>query len=478
MSKLNFTYIIGLFLCSVFFILLFSTSTTPLYENYGIDSGVFQVIGKEWANGKLPYIDVWDQKGPFIFFINMIGYSISGNAIGIFLIQIVALFLSLIATFKTCQLYTTNGKSLLLCSLFLAWLLRTYSCGNMTEEYCLPFLCFSFYGVVKWLKQTGEGTYSHSGIFAFVYGMAFAVSLLTRLTNAIGVSFAVFFIFIVLLIHKEWKNIGVNILAFLAGVALFMIPCICYFAAHDALYEMWYGTILFNLEYAESSVPTASLKGWLVDLLKQWPCTVLVIASILLYVKNKSERTTALLFLLVGIMTFLYLHNSRGYEHYTQISTPYIVISILLLSLTGLSKKIKIGASCLIYGVALLIGVKSAMLMRSYAVSDVDRVNRASRILSVVPQNERDRILCWDCDPFIYLKNDICPSMRFFCFQNSQIVAGPSVEELMLSDFSMRKPLWVLVSGNESPKGIDAKLSKDYELNIKENGYTLYKLKE
>lgn len=152
MSKINVTYIIGLFLCSIVFILIFSTSTTPLYENYGVDSGVFQIIGKEWANGKLPYVDVWDQKGPFIFFVNMIGYSISSNAIGVFLIQIVALFLSLIATFKTCRLYTTNGMSLLLCSLFLTWLLRTYCCGNMTEGVLLTILVF----FVLWCSEMVE----------------------------------------------------------------------------------------------------------------------------------------------------------------------------------------------------------------------------------------------------------------------------------------------------------------------------------
>ena len=39
------------------------------------DQDFFQFAGKVWAEGGVPYRDIWDQKGPFIFFVNMLGGS-------------------------------------------------------------------------------------------------------------------------------------------------------------------------------------------------------------------------------------------------------------------------------------------------------------------------------------------------------------------------------------------------------------------
>ena len=62
----------------IFFItvllLIFSTSTSPLYPNeYGYDSAFFRFIGKSILNGKTVYKDIWDHKGPVFYFIQTIG---------------------------------------------------------------------------------------------------------------------------------------------------------------------------------------------------------------------------------------------------------------------------------------------------------------------------------------------------------------------------------------------------------------------
>ena len=50
------------------FVSAFSYGTSPFYVNHAFsDSAMFQVIGKGWAEGSLPYVDLWDSKGPLIF---------------------------------------------------------------------------------------------------------------------------------------------------------------------------------------------------------------------------------------------------------------------------------------------------------------------------------------------------------------------------------------------------------------------------
>lgn len=37
------------------------------YRALAFDQDIFYVIGRNWAEGKLPYVTAWDSKGPYIF---------------------------------------------------------------------------------------------------------------------------------------------------------------------------------------------------------------------------------------------------------------------------------------------------------------------------------------------------------------------------------------------------------------------------
>ena len=71
------------------FLLVFSVTTSPLTPGfYGNDSAVFQLLGRAWKDGHLIYRDLFDHKGPVIFFIDMLGELLLPDRTGIFLIQI------------------------------------------------------------------------------------------------------------------------------------------------------------------------------------------------------------------------------------------------------------------------------------------------------------------------------------------------------------------------------------------------------
>ena len=69
-------YDVLLFLVAIFFVTIFSYTTSPLYTTLGDtpDSPIFQIIGKYWVQGYVPYQDLWDLKGPYIFLVNAVGY--------------------------------------------------------------------------------------------------------------------------------------------------------------------------------------------------------------------------------------------------------------------------------------------------------------------------------------------------------------------------------------------------------------------
>lgn len=91
--------------------LCLSTSTSPLYNiPYAGDTAMFQTIGKYWAEGSLPYVDLWDSKGPLIFAVNALGYLLTGQRWGIMIIQVICLFITLIMIDRIISQYITGKK--------------------------------------------------------------------------------------------------------------------------------------------------------------------------------------------------------------------------------------------------------------------------------------------------------------------------------------------------------------------------------
>ena len=58
------------------------------------DFNSFYTVGSGWANGLIPYKDLFEQKGPLLYLIFMIGYLMSPyKFIGVFGIEVIFLHL-------------------------------------------------------------------------------------------------------------------------------------------------------------------------------------------------------------------------------------------------------------------------------------------------------------------------------------------------------------------------------------------------
>ena len=94
------TYI-ALAVVAALFLLAFSLWTSPIHDNwYGCDASFFTLVGRGMLEGRVPYRDYYDLKGPYFFFIQALGQLISKGHLGIFILQTAALFLSLALIYK------------------------------------------------------------------------------------------------------------------------------------------------------------------------------------------------------------------------------------------------------------------------------------------------------------------------------------------------------------------------------------------
>ena len=160
-------YVLMFFVAFVF-VFIASATTSPLYPNYkGWDSGLFQVIGKGWLEGHVPYKELYDQKGPVIFFIDMLGYALKGNEYGIFIIQIIFTFVSELFIYKILKREFKDYIALAISLIMIFVFSCNYELGNLCEEYANPLLIASLYFMSKWMIDKENGKALHNPMYAF-----------------------------------------------------------------------------------------------------------------------------------------------------------------------------------------------------------------------------------------------------------------------------------------------------------------------
>lgn len=465
--------------------LVFSPSTSPLYSDWGYDSAMFQTIGKYWTQGLLPYVSLFDHKGPIIFFINALGYLMGGRG-GVFAIQILCLAVCEYFAYKIMRLRFGKPLSFILALALPLVLSATWQEGNTTEEYILPLLFASYYGMLLWCEGIEKRNYEHSAAFAFIYGLSFAFALLTRLTNAIGICVGTAYIVFFLMIKGCWKNLFYNALTFVLGFAALVVPFSLYFAAHDALYDMWYGTIIFNLSYLSSHKDALSFS--LVEFLlyvRRCLCGfALVFAALWSLAFRTKGRDGALLWLIVSLISVAFLYTQNSYDHYASILVPMFCLALAHMK----GENMRPGVSRLTSALCALLCVFVFCsciykTYRSYTTVQPDSAyeyygDEYQGLLEMLPEEGRESFVAIDCPRRLYLENDLRPDFRFFTLQTWMGLNSEELQNMLCEEFLESKVEWVLLMDMGQPR-LPELIREKYELvEVSEKGiYQLYQLK-
>lgn len=448
-NKVN--IILLFFIVAIVFVTLFSYTTSPLYDNYGdtFDSLIFQIIGKYWSEGKLPYAELWDMKGPFIFFIDCLGYGLTGNRYGIYIIEIICLSITLFYIYRTLILYLNRRNSFLFSLLSLTGLSYIYEGGNLTEEYLLPFMAASFFLVVNWLKnieECSDENIRHEAWYSVVYGLTIGISFLSRLTNALPI-FSAFFVIVCILIKKaEYKNLLYNILGILFGFLLVIVPFTSYFYYNGLLIDMLEATIIYPFEYAIHSSNNIKNTGIHYFVLSYLNSIALLIISIIMFLNKTytNNRYSKWLWLFVSGIPFIWFCQSNGFGHYGMIVFPLFAVIVIE------SRKMNYRIFPLLVFILFIIGFSSKL--RFAVIMNQWKNERLTVYKAFLDKNENinyQSFVAYNCDPVLYLDLDICPASRFFAMQDFGIGRISKQQELIKDDFTKKNIEWILLNDND-----------------------------
>ena len=238
---------------SFFFIFLTSFLTislnsecSPLYPfNTWGDPNFMITVGKGVLKGRIPYRDLYEQKGPLLLFLHTIGASISFTSFtGIWILEVLFCFLFLLLSYKIIQL-EFKSESLFLIPIIsvLVYGNTAFLAGDSAEEFCLPMLAYGIYitlKAIKFNKLLSKKEYLLLGISAAsVFWMKYSM---------IGFYLG-WFIFMLLFSIKirQEKNFWFSILYIFCGICLMSFPIIIYFAANQSVSYLFKSYFYNNL---------------------------------------------------------------------------------------------------------------------------------------------------------------------------------------------------------------------------------------
>ena len=126
------------------FIVSLNSSTTPFWSREpGVDSGVFLYVAQRLSYGEMPYLDNFDHKGPLLYLVDRIALLISPTY-GIWIMELIILFISFIIFYKISGLITNNRLiPLIIVTTAAMFIPEFYNEGNTVELIAMPLISIS-----------------------------------------------------------------------------------------------------------------------------------------------------------------------------------------------------------------------------------------------------------------------------------------------------------------------------------------------
>lgn len=327
-------------LISILFLLI-GTKSSPLYQiNDWYDAECFFTVGKSMMKGIIPYLDLFEQKGPLFFLIYGIASIISNNSfIGVFILEVISYSIFLYYIDKIISLFTKEKYSYILLPILSVLILssRSFTHGGSCEEFTFPILAITAYYFIKYL-QTNKINNKETFIIGIMTGLIFWMKY-TLLGFQIG--------FCIIVIIKElkennWKELLHKIYYFILGFTVTCIPWIIYFSIKkDGLKSLINVYFLFNItSYSNDFNIIQKIINCLNTingvLIKYYQYLILIFIPSILSIKTKTffkERINNIYLIIpiICLLIFLFI-GGTNFRYYSLPMQPFMILGLIYIT--------------------------------------------------------------------------------------------------------------------------------------------------
>ncbi len=331
--KRNIKFLLTSFVFSLLFLSICS-KCSPLYPfNDWVDPNCFLTVGRSMLKGLLPYRDLFEQKGPIVYFLHAGAAAVSSTGfLGVFLAELACGTAFLYLSYKILGLFCEKPSPLHLALVAFCTYASTAFCqGDSAEEMCLPIMALCLYYFLK-IIQEGKVPNSKDGIILGVTGGAVLWIKFSMLGFFVGVTVTLF-------LYVYDKKVIKSCLfplcgGVFGGLLVITAPIIIFFAANGGLNELFTVYFYHNLfSYSSSSVPVfgsffnvinGGIKGMQSNFLPMATFPFVVYR----FLKSYGKDSARLLLLSFVFMLVTVYCGGRHYRYYSLIFSVFLPCAI------------------------------------------------------------------------------------------------------------------------------------------------------
>jgi hypothetical protein len=313
-----------------------SKSLTPLTLSEGYDSLIFKQMGLSIIQGKALYIDLFDHKGPIIFFINAIGQWIISGKLGLLLLYTINFTFVLFLWYKMSLLFVRSRiVAIFPVILALLFLQMASNEDNVTEDWSLIPITYSLYLFAKFYVKGHNITIKEF----FFLGIGMGVVTFMRVNNMAPNCCVILVLAIIFILRHRLHELKKMVLYVFYGwlfVGLIVIIVILSLYGKQGFVEMMNGTFVYNFIYIGSSQAQAVAPDRMRWYVRYGLSSLFFI--ILLYIKYKNDLLPHVL-LMCYLATFVSI-GTKGWQNYFIVFSPVFALSLSALNV-GLNKWVR-----------------------------------------------------------------------------------------------------------------------------------------
>ena len=289
-----------LFLFAVLLITLFSTCSFLYPLNPWDDANVYMTIGNAMLGGRELYVDIFDHKGPVLFFLHEAAALLSRNSfIGIYVVEVVACFFYLRYSLKTMRLFSSSPLIMPLTLLLgvITYSSDFFSYGDSVEEFALPILAHCLYYMLCFVKNR----HVPNRWRAFVMGVGLALVFWMKFNLLFFYAGGILVLTFIAWKHEQLRDLRLVVRWVLVGVATVTAPVLGYFAVHGTLPALWESYFMINIFSYHGVATNGEPPFWWFKLVKLSIWAVLMIPVVFLRVEKEVKW---LVFGTYGVLVF------------------------------------------------------------------------------------------------------------------------------------------------------------------------------
>ncbi len=449
------------------FVLVSASWISPLFKDaYGYDSSWYSMMGRAITVGMVPYRDYFDLKGPVFFFIEAIGQFFCHGRFGVFIIECVASSVSYVFIWKICKLYIEKWQGVIVLVLTFFASIYMFWGGNTCEEYMLPFNYACIYLTLKYLKEEDYENYSTPAI---VFGLSFAVMLLSKVTTCAPMGAAALTVIIMLIVKKQARYIPGILGYFILGFVIIFVPVCFYFIFHHAFEDFIYAAFVFAFKRGTNYYETFSY---------DWESKIIIcytgfVAALLIPTKKTKDHYLKIFGILLSVITWAALHLGTPYTYYFLLTLPcfvFTVVSIITHWNKPGKKRIIIQRRVLWVILLILIFDHYYLDTKNKIRENIDLAKRESdpyveeckRVLEIIPEEEWNYIYDLESGMIFYEVNQLLPANRYPINLPYFLHLNPEIKINVLNYLDVVRPHYVM---SEEMAAFDDPDVRDYVFN-------------